>query len=158
MRIHFFSLVTASSLALGSLLLSAQPDTQQPTADQSSLLLPWTTDYEQAMNVAKTSSLPVYLYFTGSTWCIWCKKMEDEIHNQDAFRQKMVGKFIFVKIDLPVGGQSSETTKKLLQQYNIQGVPSIIILSPQGTELGRFRYQRISPDQYADLVSSCVHS
>lgn len=83
--------------------------------------------------------------------------MEEEIHNQDAFRQKLVGKLIFVKIDLPLGTQPDEATRKLLQQYNVKGVPSIIILSPEGTELARFRYQQISPDQYADLVSKAIN-
>ncbi len=115
-------------------------------------LLPWTTDFDTAMNMAKSERLPIYLYFTGSTWCIWCKKMDREIHNQDAFRQKTVGKFLFVKIDLPAGSQPSEQTKALLNTYHIQGVPSVIILSSEGKELARFRYQQMSPDHYADLV------
>jgi protein disulfide-isomerase len=115
-------------------------------------LLPWTTDFDTAMDTAKADRLPLYLYFTGSTWCIWCKKMDREIHNQDAFRQKTVGKFHFVKIDLPAGAQPNEKVKNLVDSYHIQGVPTVIILSPDGKELSRFRYQPISPDKYAEAV------
>ena len=78
--------------------------------------------------------------------------MDREIHNQDAFRQKTVGKFLFVKIDLPAGSQPSEKIKTLLDAYHVQGVPSVIILSSDGQELARFRYQQMNPDHYADLV------
>jgi thiol:disulfide interchange protein len=78
--------------------------------------------------------------------------MDREIHNQDAFRQKTVGKFLFVKIDLPAGTQPNEKIKTLLDTYHIQGVPTVIILSPDGQELSRFRYQQMTPDQYADVV------
>jgi thiol:disulfide interchange protein len=149
MRTCFFSLLTASFLFSGA--LSAE-QTKKTSFDQSTPLLPWGTDYDQGMNLAKTTSLPVYLFFTGSTWCIWCKKMEADFHNQDAFRQKTVGKFVFIKIELPAGGSASDLTKNLMQKYNVKGVPCIIVLSPDGKELGRFRYQKITPDQYADLV------
>jgi thiol:disulfide interchange protein len=78
--------------------------------------------------------------------------MDREIHNQDAFRQKTVGKFLFVKIDLPAGTQPNEKIKTLLDTYHIQGVPTVIILSPDGQELSRFRYQQMTPDQYAYVV------
>jgi len=34
-------------------------------------LLPWTTDIEQTFQTAKTQSLPIYLYVSGTTWCLW---------------------------------------------------------------------------------------
>lgn len=148
MRMLCSSFIFAAILA--STCFSAQPS--QVSANSESPLLPWTTDYEKALASAKAQSLPIYLFFTGSTWCIWCQRMEKDIHSQDTFRQKTVGKFIFVKIDLPAGSQPDDATKKLLSTYNIRGVPAIIILSPEGQELGRFRYQQIPAGQYADLV------
>ena len=78
--------------------------------------------------------------------------MDRELHNQDAFRQKTVGKFLFVKIDLPAGAQPTEKIKALLDTYHIQGVPTVVILSSDGQELARFRYQQMPPDEYADAV------
>ena len=122
------------------------------SSPSDSPLLPWTTDFDKAMAVAKADSLPIYLYFTGSSWCIWCKKMDREIHNQDAFRQKTVGKMLFVKVDLPAGSQPNETTKALLDTYHVHGVPTVVILSSDGEELARFRYQQMPPEQYADII------
>lgn len=147
----FLSLVLASFwLPCPSMLAEASKEPGMPPSE--SPLLPWTSDFDKALETAKSERLPLYVYFTGSSWCIWCKKMDREIHNQDAFRQKTVGKFIFVKIDLPAGSQPSDALRKTLNTYQIQGVPSVIILSADGEELARFRYQQMSPDLYADLV------
>lgn len=136
--------------------VSAETIPESTTTLAQSPLLPWTTDYEQALVTAKTESLPIYLFFTGSTWCIWCKKMEKELHEQDAFRQRVVGKFLFVKIDLPAGAQPSEKVKNLMATYNIRGVPTVVILSPDGAEVARFRYQKITPEAYGDLVQKAI--
>ena len=84
--------------------------------------------------------------------------MDREIHNQDAFRQKTVGKLLFVKIDLPAGTQPSEKVKNLLEKYKVNGVPTIVILSPSGDELGRFRYQQMPPEDYAEAVMKVARS
>jgi protein disulfide-isomerase len=129
-----------------------------PTPTSESPLLPWTTDFDKALATAKVDSIPLYVYFTGSSWCIWCKKMDREIHNQDAFRQKTVGKFLFVKVDLPAGTQPSEKVRTLIDTYKVHGVPTVVILSPAGEELGRFRYQQMTPEEYADAVLTAASS
>lgn len=149
---HLFALVF-TALSVSSY---AEEILDHSTSTIQTPLLPWTTDFNQALNMAKAESLPIYLYFTGSTWCIWCKKLEKEIHEQDNFRQKVVGKFIFVKIDLPAGMQADEKTKELMQKYAVLGVPTIIIVSPEGQEIARFRYQKIAPEAFADQVLAPV--
>ena len=136
--------------------LCAETLPKQPPSSESPLL-PWTSDYNQALAMAKAQSLPIYLFFTGSAWCIWCKKMEKEIHNQDGFRQKVVGKFLFVKVDIPAGSPPSDETKALLEKYAIRGVPTVVILSPEGKELARFRYQQATPEEYAELVLEAAY-
>lgn len=139
---------------MGGLVAEALPKQTPPS---ESPLLPWTSDFNQSLSSAKAQSLPIYLFFTGSAWCIWCKKMEKELHNQDGFRQKVVGKFLFVKIDIPAGSPPSDATKSLLEKYSIKGVPTVVILSPEGQELARFRYQQASPEEYAEIVLEAAY-
>ena len=149
------NLIPCFMAAMASLLFSVSVEAasqQEAPLPSESPLLPWTTDFDKALAAAKADSVPLYVYFTGSSWCIWCKKMDREIHNQDGFRQKTVGKMLFVKIDLPAGREPNEKTKNLLETYKVQGVPTVIILSPSGEELGRFRYQQMSPEDFAEAV------
>jgi protein disulfide-isomerase len=148
---YWFKVLIASATLVAPMYAEGiQQDSPLPTSE--SPLLPWSTDFDKALASAKSDSVPLYVYFTGSSWCIWCKKMDREIHNQDAFRQKTVGKLLFVKIDLPAGTQPSEGVKNLIEKYKVNGVPTVVILSPSGDELGRFRYQQMPPEEYADAV------
>jgi protein disulfide-isomerase len=146
---RFLSTVLLTTCFMACSFCCAEENT--PPSSESPLL-PWTTDFQQALKLAKSQSRPIYLYFSGSTWCIWCKKMEKELHNQDGFRQKMVGKFLFVHVDLPAGSAPNEETKALLETYHVKGVPTALVLSPDGEELARFRYREIPPEEYADIV------
>lgn len=149
-------IIASTMLAAPMYAESAQRDSSLPTSE--SPLLPWTTDFDKALASAKADSIPLYVYFTGSSWCIWCKKMDREIHNQDAFRQMTVGKVLFVKIDLPAGTQPSEKVRNLLEKYKVNGVPTVVILSPTGDELGRFRYQQMPPEDFAEAVLKVARS
>ena len=37
--------------------------------------LVWHTDVNKAINISTQSGKPLFLFFTGSDWCGWCKKM-----------------------------------------------------------------------------------
>lgn len=145
---RFISII-ASALVLFSWSMAEQ---QAPAAT----LLPWSDDIEQAFAAAKAQSLPIYLYFTGSTWCIWCKRMDKDLHNTDDFRQLLVGKIVFVKADLPAGTRPDERIQKLMSTYHVRGVPTVIILSPDLKEITRFQYQQIQPKEYAQLVLQAI--
>lgn len=132
--------------------VAAEPASPEMPVAHHAPLLPWTDDLARALTTAKAESIPIYLYFTGSSWCIWCKKMDQELHNADEFRQKTVGKFLFVRIELPAGSQPSDEVKQLLAKYHVTGVPTAILLSPDGAEISRFRYQQITPEAYAELL------
>ena len=152
----FIPMVMSMMLLAPMYAENPQRDGTMPTSE--SPLLPWATDFDKALATARVDSKPIYVYFTGSSWCIWCKKMDREIHNQDGFRQKTVGRFLFVKVDLPAGAQPNEKVQKLIDRYKVHGVPTVVILSPAGDELARFRYQQMAPEEYADAVLTAAYS
>ncbi len=47
----------------------------------------WQTDYSKAVQQAKSESKPILLFFTGSDWCGWCKKLDNEVFKSPEFRQ-----------------------------------------------------------------------
>ena len=44
----------------------------------------WTMDVSAAKKLAKSKNKPVFLCFTGSDWCGWCKLMEKNVFSADA--------------------------------------------------------------------------
>jgi len=45
----------------------------------------WLEDYNQAIEIAKERDLPILINFTGSDWCIWCKRLASEVFDTEIF-------------------------------------------------------------------------
>lgn len=106
--------------------------------------LEWSTEYRAAAERAASSKRPVFLFFTGSNWCTWCKKLEAEILETTLFRNYAARKLVLVKLDFPRGVQQPEwmisQNQALSKKYRITGYPTIVMLSPTGKFLASLGY------------------
>ena len=41
--------------------------------------LEWHTEVDQAVNLSIKTGKPLFLFFTGSDWCGWCKRLLKEV-------------------------------------------------------------------------------
>lgn len=98
----------------------------------------WITDLDQAKEKAKTENKPLYLLFTGTKWCIWCARMENDVYEKPEFWNAFKDRVVFAMIDVPA--RRDEKISRLMDTYKILGVPSIVVLSSDGKELGRLGY------------------
>ncbi|GAA5481212.1 thioredoxin family protein [Haloferula sargassicola] len=99
----------------------------------------WTTDLDKALKDAKAKEKAVLVEFTGSDWCPPCQMMRKNVFSKDEFVSKASKDFILVELDFPRGDE--EVRKKnepLAKKYDIDGFPTVIILSDSGKELSRF--------------------
>lgn len=130
--------------------------TQQQMPNVASTNINWSTDYGQAVQMAQQSRKPILLFFTGSDWCGWCKKMEQEIFASPEFAQAMGNSFIFVKIDFPMNTKLppalAEQNNKLKQKYGITGYPTVVILNSSENILGEGGYQAGGGRAYAGYL------
>lgn len=95
----------------------------------------WLTDYDEAIKSSKNSSKPIVLFFTGSDWCSWCTKLEQEALDTPEFAETVGDKFIFVKLDFPLNTplppKITAQNKDLQKKHDVRGFPTIIILDPK---------------------------
>ena len=130
--------VVVGCLALAP-LLAASVDTDGAHMGQ------WTQDYDAALKLAKDKNLPIMLKFTGSDWCYWCKLMDKNVFAYDKFYDYAKNNLVLVTIDFPrdksiVPEKFQARNKELGSKYGIRGVPTFVILSPDGQkELGRLQ-------------------
>lgn len=106
----------------------------------------WRSDLAQAQQEATKSKKPVMLLFTGSEWCPYCILLEKEVFRTEAFAA-WAEKAILLKLDYPV--RKERTPEKLAankalaelitlkDKHKIEGFPTVLWLSPEGTELAR---------------------
>ena len=114
--------------------------------------IPWLTDFEAAKAKAKAENKQLFVDFTGSDWCVWCKRLHKEVFDLEAFQSEAPKQFIFVELDYPrekvLPDELKAQNKKLVDYYKILGYPTIILLDPDGLEIARTGYKAGGPESY----------
>lgn len=120
----------------------------------------WLTNYENAVSQAKENSQPIVLFFTGSDWCTWCHKLENEALDTDEFAEEAANEFVFLKLDFPMKTQQDpdliDQNKELQQKYDVRTFPSIIILDSNEQQVGITGYRPGGGKQYAEHLKKMV--
>lgn len=122
--------------------------------------LNWMTNYEQAVNRAKTEKKPLLLFFTGSDWCGWCHKLENEALDTTDFADAVGDQFIFVMVDFPLKSplepKLTAQNKELQKRFDIKGYPTIVLLDDQQQLIGTTGYKPGGGKSYADHLKKMV--
>jgi len=115
----------------------------------------WLNDYKKAQQEAKASNKFLLLDFTGSDWCGWCKRLEQEILSQSQFENYARENLVLLEVDFPrAKSQSPELRKQnqeLAQQYQVEGFPTIVVLNGDGQKL--WQYDGYFPDGLAAFIA-----
>ncbi len=99
----------------------------------------WITNLERALAVAKQNKKFVMAQFTGSDWCPPCMMMQKAVFSKSSFTRLVPKKFILVKIDIPRSNKAmSVKNGKVMKNYNVTGVPTILLFGDDGKEFSRF--------------------
>jgi len=120
--------------------------------------LNWENNLENAIQQAKKENKAVLVNFTGSDWCIWCKRLSSEVFQQKEFEDYAKESLVLVMLDFPKNISQSEETqaynKNLAQKYGIQGFPTILIFNDQGKLAGQTGYLPGGPEKYIENIKS----
>lgn len=120
----------------------------------------WQTNYEKALEQAKSSSKNVILFFTGSDWCGWCTRLEEEVLNTSEFAQLAGQQFIFVKLDFPLNTPIDPTVaaqnKELRKRFDVRSFPTIFVLDENGKQIGSTGYRQGGAKEYYNHLMKMV--
>jgi len=117
----------------------------------------WTTDYKAALEQAKADDRRVFLFFTGSDWCSWCKRLNREILSTPEFAKFAGEKLVLVELDFPNAKSQPKAVKgqnaQLAKRYKIEGYPTVIVLDSAGEKVGELGYQEGGPGPFIEAIS-----
>ncbi|MGA3283111.1 MAG: thioredoxin fold domain-containing protein [Verrucomicrobiota bacterium] len=124
----------------------------QPTVAPTSELS-WGADLPTALNQARSENKMVLLDFTGSDWCPWCIKFDDDVLSTGKFAGYAQSKLVLVKLDFPRHKEQDAALKQANQEikkrFGVDGFPTFVLLNSAGRELGRqVGYLRGGPDTF----------
>jgi len=124
-------------LVIVALVLSVNTFAQE---GQSSLV--WHTDMVTAVDKAIAEKKPLILFFTGSDWCGWCKRLQAEVFFMPEFEKWAKDNVVLLELDFPRRTEQPEELKQqntnIQQMFGVRGYPTIWFVTPtkNGTEIG----------------------
>jgi thioredoxin-related protein len=117
------------------------PGPNEMKVEKSMSELPWVSDLPKALEQAKAENKIVLLDFTGSDWCVWCKKFDNDVLSQPEFAAYAKTNLVMVMLDFPNAKPQSDSVKKanknLQDKFKVDGFPTYVALTPDGKEIGR---------------------
>jgi protein disulfide-isomerase len=122
----------------------------------------WLTDFNTALEKANRENKTVFLDFTGSDWCIWCKRLKSEVLDQPRFEQYARDHLILVEVDFPHNQTLSRDQQKanhdLMESMGVGGFPTVMLIAPDGRRLGHLSYRPGGPEPFITEVESHLGS
>jgi thioredoxin-related protein len=118
------------------------------------------TNFPRASALAKSTKRPLLLAFIGTDWSISSLKLDREVFDQADFADNSKYNFVLCKIHFyQTREQSPETVRQneeLATRYNVRDFPTVVVLSPDGREIGRLGYIPGGTPAFAAAVNAVI--
>jgi protein disulfide-isomerase len=116
---------------------------------QESLI--WHTDFNKALEIALNEDKKVMLFFTGSDWCGWCIKLQNEVFKTPDFKE-WSDDIVLVELDFPRRTPQDDKIKgqnrQLQAMFKVRGYPSVYFVQPQKMPDGRMNLNTLGKTGY----------
>jgi thioredoxin-related protein len=130
--------------------------------------LKWYTDVREAITVSNKEQKPMLMFFTGSDWCGWCIRLQNEVLKTPEFTKWAKDNVILVELDYPRRTPQTPEIKnqnnELQQAFGIQGFPTIYFTSAEAKDgkvnfkgLGQTGYVAGGPSAWLTVADGIVH-
>ncbi len=131
LRLSLLLLFVSSTFFLGAQKATKagpKPASAQPSTHTAETLN-WLTDINQVNNLSLSTGKPVFLFFTGSDWCGWCKKLQNDVFSKKEFIRWANDNVILMEADFPrfkaLPAELSKQNSELQNTFGVQGYPTI---------------------------------
>lgn len=102
--------------------------------------LTWHTDINKAIELSTKENKPLFLFFTGSDWCGWCIRLQNEVFKKPEFASWATKNVVLVELDFPRKSKLEATLQaqnnELQKMFNVTGYPTVWFVKPQTTPNG----------------------
>lgn len=121
----------------------------------------WVNDIQAAMQTAAKEKKHLLLDFTGSDWCGWCIKLNNEVFSKEQFQAFASKKFVLVELDFPrdeskVPPAIQKQNQEWQQKLGVRGFPTIFLCTADGKPYAQTGYQQGGAENYVKHLSELV--
>ena len=115
--------------------------------------LEWNTNLDKAIEISRATNKPLMLFFTGSDWCGWCKRLEAEVFLKPEFEKWAKENVVLLEVDFPRRTQLPQDLQtqnsQLGQFFGVQGFPTIWFVKATKAD-GKINFEKLGSSGYLD--------
>jgi thioredoxin-related protein len=120
----------------------------------------WMTDFQKATEQAGREDVYILADFSGSDWCGWCIRLDEEVFSQPQFKAFAEDNLVLFLADFPRNKPQPETVKtqnrELAEQYGIRGFPTVLLLDSDGKVVARTGYRPGGAEAYIEHLKTLM--
>ena len=113
--------------------------------------LVWHTDVNKAIELSVKTEKPLFMFFTGSDWCGWCKRLVKEVFVKPEFTTWASKNVVLVELDFPrrtkLSAELQKQNRELGQMFGVRGYPTIWFITPEVTA-GKVNFNKLGSQGY----------
>lgn len=136
---------------------NSKNDTKASTKESNSNLshsIKW-YNIEEGLKAVKKHEKPAIVDFYAD-WCVWCKKLEENVFNKPVISQYLSENFIMIRLDTesndPVNYKGNNMSPQELSSYfGVTGLPTLLFLDKKGEPVTKLPGY-IEPDTFFSLI------
>ena len=89
----------------------------------------WFTQVHKAQAISKLTGKPIFAFFTGSDWCVWCRKLQADVFAKPAFKEWANDEVVLLELDFPakkvLPTDIVQQNQQLKSFFKISGFPTV---------------------------------
>jgi thioredoxin-related protein len=122
----------------------------------------WETDFEKASARAKAEGKHMLIDFSGSDWCGWCIKLDEEVFSKKVFKAYAKDNLVLLLVDWPQRAPNSKEvqakSRPLMEKFNVEGFPTVFILDSDAKPIknGKTGYQPGGAEAYIAHIKTLI--
>jgi thiol:disulfide interchange protein DsbD len=93
----------------------------------------WISSETEGFRLAQIEQKPVLIDFFAD-WCAACRELDEKTWSDPSIQNELK-RFVPIKLDF---SKENESIKEIYQKYNVQGLPTVVLLNRSGEEMFRF--------------------
>ena len=134
--------------------LSPAPNQLPPASTYASDKEGWLVNLEEAYAKSEKENKPILANFTGSDWCGWCKRLDQDVFTTPKFKAWAEKNVVLLEVDFPkrktIPEKNKEQNAAMASSLKITGYPTIWILDVEREPANnRFKVNPIGKTGYA---------
>lgn len=113
--------------------------------------LEWHTNLMEAHDISAKTKKPIFAFFTGSDWCGWCIKLQNNVFSKPEFIAWAKKNVVLLELDFPRAKQLSpelaQQNASMQQAFGVTGYPTVWIFKTEKNN----KEKKFSMDSYGSL-------